>query len=263
MQTQTPLPPWSEYKPGDKNQLGETIKTIDIKTSRVVLYHVKEDNQLRWEYDMIKCRNSNEALGIAQALLTAAESQLPKNKISAVRILVETGLGTALNSDEEIPTCDFFKEAQLFMDSTLSELAHLHYVATAMICTACLSIPAILFYIIIGKNDIYYILVSAFFGGCGALVSLLQRFSTIPLPKYSTWRFIFVRALSRILIGAIFGALLVLFHKAGLILSVLGLNSFIIYSLAFISGVSERMVPELINDLQEQLIIANKKKTSE
>lgn len=259
MPTKPMSPPWSKYKPGDKNQVGETIRLILNKTNQAIIYYVKEDNSVRWEYDREKCINANEAISISQALTTEVGSQLPESKKLAAYTLIDHALGVALNSKEEFPICEYFKETRLPIDSTLSERVHLQYIAIAMASTILLSVPAFLFFLFIGKNDIYYIFVSAFFGGCGALVSLLQRFSLIPLPKYTTWRFNFVRALSRILLGAIFGALLVIFHKAGLVLSILGVNSFVIYSLAFISGVSERMVPELISDLQDHLIFTSKK----
>ena len=59
---------------------------------------------------------------------------------------------------------------------------------------------------------------------------------------------------TRILIGAIFGSLLILMQQSGVVLTFIGSNLLLLYAFSFGSGLSERYVPDLIRNLQKQTL---------
>jgi len=251
--------PWAKYKPGNKDNYGRIITSIYTLTGQSVVYEAEGD-EISWEFEVGKCPNADRAVGLAQALVTRVESQLPKRKQHAGKTLTYGALGLAIDSEKGADIGTFFREAEQYIESVLNESLHLRFVGTAIVFTLISACPAVLYSYFFGKDDTQQVLVAAALGACGALVSLLQRFSSIPIPRYSSWRFLVVRSVSRIMIGLIFAALFILFHRAGLILNLISGNESLLYSFAFISGLSERFIPELINQLEGSVRVeANKK----
>ena len=60
---------------------------------------------------------------------------------------------------------------------------------------------------------------------------------------------------ARIFFGGMFGATLVLFQKAKLLLTIAEGNFYAIGSFALVAGFSERLIPELISSLETHLSI--------
>ncbi|MGD1046838.1 MAG: hypothetical protein ABR936_16140 [Bacteroidota bacterium] len=245
-------PSWINYKPGDKNSIGEIIKSIYNLTSTNVIYTVEPDDSIHWELDVDLCPNNNNVISSYQILFSRAKSVLPKRKTKIAHNMLIAGLIKGLESDKLTPEINYFKEAELFIDNMQNESVHFRYVATALLITILSIIPAISYYYFFGSTHIYNILVGCFFGSIGAFVSILQRFQTIHILKYSSWRYIVLRAISRILIGTIFGALFIIVQKAGIVLNIINANDFLIYAFSFMSGLSERYFPELMQSIQTQ-----------
>ena len=119
------------------------------------------------------------------------------------------------------------------------------------------SLPPMYYLNQFGKDHIYQILVCTSFGSLGALLSVLQRFQSIYIPKYSSWRYIGLRSLTRILLGAIFGGLFIVMQKAGIILNLISSNVFLLYLFSFLSGFSERFIPDLIDKMQNKVDVVS------
>lgn len=254
MDPKTSRAPWADYKPSQKDNYGRTITTIYNLTEHSVVY-LAEGDEISWDFNPRKCPNADRAVGIAQALVTRINSQLPKKKRYAGNALTYGALGLAMDSIKGADIRSFFEEAEQYIEAILNESLHLRFVGAAIIFSLFSAFPAVFYSLLIGKDNTQQILIAMALGACGALVSVLQRFSAIPIPRYSSWRFIVVRSFSRIMLGSIFAALFILFHRAGLILNLVSGNSSLLFSFAFISGLSERFIPELINQLEGKIQI--------
>ena len=251
-QHSTPQPHWIAYKAGGKNSIGEDIDFIYTQGEAFTVYTIGPKKDLRWEINPRLCPNHIRATNLYKSLHTRARSILPKRKEKIVDALLISDLIDALLNHDVLPDDKLFCEAILYINTTQNDLTHFRYVATALICTGFFAIPSVAYLYSFGKNPIYQILVGASLGSCGAFVSVLQRFQNVNIPKYSSWRFTILRALSRILIGVIFGGLFVVFNKSGAILNMVNTNTFLLYSFAFISGLSERYFPDLVRNINDQ-----------
>lgn len=91
-------------------------------------------------------------------------------------------------------------------------------------------------------------------GATGAVMSVVQRFQTIPIERYTSKLFTVIGGSSRVIYGAGFGALFLLFLKAGLILQIAADRSYLLAAAALLAGFSERAMPELLEALDRQLL---------
>jgi hypothetical protein len=83
-------------------------------------------------------------------------------------------------------------------------------------------------------------------GALGALASVLQRIGTLEFYSYHSLWFYFISGTARAVLGYIFGLVLYFLVKADILFSVAKTNVWYILVLAFLAGINERFVPELI-----------------
>lgn len=247
------VPPWLGYKPGESAKDGEIIKTIYIKNIRLCVYKTV-DGDINWENNIDLCPNEENAQYMFNTFNAREKDFKNKDKKKQFRALLLSEFISALSSNKPIDENAMFVETKDFLNIYHSDIGHFRYVITALIVTFVTIIPPLYYRKTFTDNDeVYLILVGIFFGSVGAFVSLLQRYNTVVIPKYSTWRFISIRAVTRIVIGSIFGGIFIILNLSGIILNIVNSNHFLLYSFAFISGFSERFFPELINKSIDQI----------
>lgn len=95
---------------------------------------------------------------------------------------------------------------------------------------------------------------SAAAGALGAALSVSQRFRSIPIDRFASRRFTVTGGVSRVVFGALFGVVFLMFQKSGLILAAIESNSFAISTAALVAGFSERLIPELIGTVESKLL---------
>ncbi len=241
------IPNWMNYKSGDKNIQGEVIDFVYSQSLAFCIYSVKDMEGMRWELTFELCPNYQKAEALYGINFTRATSLLSKKRKKEFMILLVSDMTEALSFNKVVPVETLFSESTQYLDAFQRDQAHFCYVFSALIFTILSVLPATIYLYSFGKDSIYNILVGLFFGSCGAFVSILQRFQSIKIPRYSTWQNTILSSISRILIGSIFGSLFVISNKSGVVLNIVNTNSFLMYSFAFISGFSERFFPELMD----------------
>jgi hypothetical protein len=174
-------------------------------------------------------------------------------------VMVGASLARALETTNAKDDEDFFVRAREFITVRQREILQIRYFATAVvsviITTAALGLAA---YLIPVARDF---LIASLIGGVGGLISVSQRFRSIQVEPYTSRLFTQIGGGSRICFACIFGALFLLFQKAGILLSVATGQPFLMVAGAFVAGFSERAIPELLEQFERQ--IASRKKTSE
>jgi hypothetical protein len=241
---------WLTYIAGGLNSKGLKISRILCCNDNFIIYLSEKSTSFIVEYSA-SLSHASECVAIARKFELHARSVLPSSKYKAAEKIIVISLSAALSSDKEEDKEIYFSEANLFIESILMELSHFKYVGSAFLVTILMIFPPLMYFHFNGKCDVYQILVGASLGAVGSWLSVIQRFHSVTVPRYSTWRYTFLRATSRIAIGYIFGAAFMLFQKAGIVLNLLNTNTFLIYSLAFASGLSERLIPDLVSQIEK------------
>jgi hypothetical protein len=83
-------------------------------------------------------------------------------------------------------------------------------------------------------------------GTLGAFASVLQRIGTFEFNSYHSRWFYLISGTARAVLGYVFGLVLYFLVKADILFSVAKTNVWYILVLAFLAGINERFVPELI-----------------
>jgi hypothetical protein len=249
---QSPKMPWLAYKVGDKNRDGSIITFIVVKDPDLAIYFVKGEDSFVFEYVISKYPHAPEAFAISKALNSRVSVSIPKRQRHIAYSLIASAFFVALTSGGLVKENNYFADVEQFIDNKSNESIHLKYVFAAIAFAILSVIPPLLYFQYYGKTLIYHILVGGSFGACGSLVSLLTRFREVVIPKYSSWIHTSLNGFTRILIGTIFGAMLILMQQSGVVLTFIGTNQLLLYMFAFGSGLSERYVPDLIQNLQKR-----------
>lgn len=258
-------PTWLKYRTGQKNKNDYKILHIYSIANAYIIYEVETDNierkyfflkrketRVATESEADECPNYVAARSCFNSMMGRAKYLLPPRKLVIAQNILVGCMAEAFGSDKQQDISGFFKEGETYIENFLEESAQFHYITMSIIFTLLTVLPAFICHSIWGKNNFYYASMGAFAGSIGALVSILQRFDKITIQKYSSWRFLVVRSVSRIIIGTVFGGFFVLFQKSGLVLNILSTNAYLLYCFAFISGFSERYFPELISKFENQ-----------
>ena len=96
------------------------------------------------------------------------------------------------------------------------------------------------------------VLLGALAGALGATVSVAQRGKLLAVDTEAPEALVRLQAGSRAYLGAVFGAFLVVAVKADIVMGVAD-NSFALVVMAAAAGFSERLVPDLIRNLESTL----------
>jgi hypothetical protein len=240
------VPSWFEYLPGGENSRKQRISSITSCSRFAIIYHI--ENKLTFTIESLSnIQYSERYITQARALETRANLLLTENQFKYAETLITQSLACALDSGDEKPNDHYFDESELYIESALNENSHFMYLIAAIILTATSFVSPIVFIFLSHNRFLLNMLLGGSFGSLGALVSIIQRFPSIPLPKYATERSILLKSSSRITIGYTFGFIFVIMNAAGLVLSSITVNTAVLCAFSFIVGLSERAFPEIVN----------------
>lgn len=255
---------WLNYKVGGQDSGNLKIIEIIHLTQRGAIYLTPGDTRLgerlSWDEEENIGAHWNRATADAIALLTQVRLTID-DPIVRGRAIVMIGisLARALETTDANANEDFFVRAREFVTARQREILQIRYFATAVVTfivtTIVLGLAA---YLIPVARDF---LIAALVAGVGGIISVSQRFRSVQVEPYTSRLFTQIGGGSRICFACIFGAIFLLFQKAGIVLSVAAGQPFLMMAGAFVAGFSERAIPELLEQFERQ--IASRKKNSE
>jgi hypothetical protein len=260
-QPDTASPPrWLAYKKGGKDAGDLDIEVVIHKSLRGAIYLAKAED-LRWdEADNLGqhwYRSTAEVIN----LLTPVKSTI-RNKIDRERAIkmLAAGLARALEEKAADPDEDYMLEARNFIRARELEILRLWYFVAAFV-TVTVTIIVLTLITRGVVSPLREFLIAAIWGGAGAMISVSTRFRSIDMEQYSSRRFTFVGGTSRILFGFVFGAVFLLFHKGGILLSVATGQPFLLWAAALVAGFSERAIPEVLAQVEHQIATSKNSET--
>lgn len=148
--------------------------------------------------------------------------------------------------------------AQAFVQARNEEISRTWFLeASSICCILILIIALIIIYCLkhgLLNSDIkFQLAISGSAGALGALLSVFQRLTKIPLDPTAGRKLHYYEGSARILTGVVAGWVSQLAVKLGLVLTILADKGWpAIFIVGFIAGISERFLPSLIKQVETQ-----------
>jgi hypothetical protein len=244
-------PDWVRYTVGAKDVHGARIKDV-LHLSEACAVYITEDDSLAWHADDELCTDPASSAAEANELLTELKAAISTKSIVRRGIRILGGeLARAFFQRGTNPTFDFFQRGREFIEARRRESLHIKYVVAAFLTTLLLASICVLVGRIAVVGREFYL--AAVLGAGGSFVSVAHRFRTIPIERFSSGSYTAIAGVSRAILGALFGSLLVLFQKAGLLLAVAADHVYLLYAAAFVAGFSERLIPDVLERLEKSV----------
>jgi len=254
---QSKQPRWMAYKSGDLDVGKREIKEIIHQSLKGAIYLTAGDN-LTWDEEENMGKHWHRATAEAINLLTPAKMTIkdPLERNRALKMLA-AGLTRALQATTPDPDEDFLASAREFILARRQEILQIRYFAAAVVMVVmAVTLLGLLITMVFNddKSNVHQFLIVALLGSVGAIISVLQRFHSIPVELYTSRTFITINGCSRIFLGATFGVVFLLLHKADMLLQVAEGRPFLLYGAALVAGFSERAIPEVLARFERQIV---------
>ncbi|GAB2197725.1 hypothetical protein [Sessilibacter sp. MAH4] len=226
---------WSFIKEIDKR------KIIHAGTD----YYLYENNE-RLLSICSKQKNINLDKAYLEALYLSQQAKysLKFEQLSCANDLISRDLARFDASESDIS----FNKSRSYIEKQIQESARVRYLIISMASALVICIITILAYYNISNISemVRQMLLCSIAGITGAVVSILQRNEEIrPEPFSSNLLFVF-QGITRILLGVIFGSMVAICAKANIALGLASDNIYAIFVIAFLAGINERFIPDLI-----------------
>lgn len=243
-----------QYKIGDQGASGQKITTILGQSSLAVVY-TTDDDHLRWEYfanDEIVPNWLLPSLTTFDSLMGKIKQVLPKQYKKDAFSELGKDLFAALNIIDEKDFYDTFKSLKHDILLKAIEPLRIRYIMSAVITTIVI-IGILIPLAFIFKDyhqDAFICCTIPVFGSLGAVLSIMQRSTTLELDPLSSKKYVSLQGAIRAILGLLCGIFLLIVIKANLLLGTFASNNYVIAVFATIAGFSERFVPDLVNKFE-------------
>ncbi len=209
------------------------------------IYRMKDD-RIQWTHNKLTdpLRKAVEEFGALQSLARSTLSSSQRNSIST---LLASSLSSAFRNKEISETTDYFDKARKFVHSQIENSLKIQIFYVSLFTTLAMQILLLIGYLIFNNGLMYFAGASA--GVFGVMVSSLQRNNKTKMDPYSSQIGLYSEGISRIFIGVIFGIFIIFCAKSELALAPFKDDIYALVCFAFISGFSERFVPDLMSSV--------------
>jgi len=226
-----------KYKDEIKSTIatGQEFSIYRTKNDTVQWYHRKLPDYL------------NKAVEEFESLQSLSNFVLPKSYRPAISRMLGSSLSVAFRKGKDEDVSSTFNDAKKFILSQTESYLRIKLFIANLISTVAFLLLLIALFLLSNINSVY--LFGAGAGILGAMVSALQRNNKISIDPYGSILGLYSESISRLLVGIIFGLFVVVCAKSELALAPFKENIYAIICFSFISGFTERFVPDLMSTM--------------
>jgi len=242
---------WQNIKLNDSDPSGRTIVEI-ISMSQFYLIYFDEKYNLNCAIfieEKIQLKLFVEFDKLQQKIQRTLSGEDQKQSLRALGVAFGHGLSQSGTKD----VCCCFADIAEFIETKCREKLQKYYISSTFLCCLLFIFIMVLFSSIGTESDIWLTnLKSATFGAVGAMISVLQRFKKMQISTYASPSYIVFEGFSRIMLGTFFGVILMLAVKGEILFATYSNNYSALSLFAIIAGLSERLIPEFIETIENR-----------
>ncbi|MEZ9182033.1 hypothetical protein AB4129_19060 [Vibrio cyclitrophicus] len=225
-----------------------------IASSKNYVVYIDPDGALNWDIsNNLSSEKTSEAILKCNSLMNLASLIKDKKKKDLAYRQLGAGLGYCLRSEDQNTDYDLdraFASAALFIESAQISSMKIKFLMTILFISTILTAALATLH---SYFPDYSLQLSCIFSALvGSFVSVLQRSNSLPIDPFSSQTSLVVESTSRILVGVCFGAFIIFLSKSELALAPFKEQFYALAVFSFISGFSERFVPDLVTNISKE-----------
>lgn len=240
-----------KYKVGDVGPAGVKIAHIHGESNSILVYE-DSDGRILYFVDADELSNAQaEAVRYFDNLTQQVFDILPKSYWKRWQQVIGPALFQSLQARDVEKSRAAYEEPQRLVVDKCTTYRRVHYWLSALIASVSLGVVLLAFYWwypIVSQR--FYALCTVF-GIAGALTSVMQRAGAVEVGDREDRAGLWIRGTSRVVVGGLFAAFFVVASKANLVLGIATSGPWVFLAFSFLSGISERFVPELISQVEK------------
>jgi hypothetical protein len=243
---------------GKKCSSGQVISEILGQSARATIYTTK-DGHLRWEFhenNGVVPEELLPAVNEFDSLMLEIKELVTKQRQKEAFVRLGKSLFAALNSTNNDDKLVYYKSIKSFIYRVAQQNVRIIYVSFCIGVTALVVGLAFVSNWLLVVEGIDVFIYAGMFGGIGACISVMQRANNIEIDLTLSKKGLCLQGVVRILLGVLFGIFFTMACKGNLVLGTFKEQTIVLYVFAVISGVSERFIPQLIEQLEAKGISA-------
>lgn len=243
-----PTPPYN-YKVGDKTSSGETIAFIYGQSPDVIVFE-DTNKKLQWSVRPDQLSPTQKAVQRTFDRLDAKRNLwIPDGERSDAREEMRSALFLALSEEDVNKALDHLQGVSAHIDTELLSQAKILYLRAGFSAALCACVVGGILWGIAYNNDIALLSLFALAtigGAFGSWTSVLQRTPSLAVAPFEVPSWIRFQSFYRIVVGVTFGLVALILLKTNFLAPSFLENTWQFFLLAFVSGFSERFIPELL-----------------
>jgi hypothetical protein len=223
----------------------DELKSIVSSGPLFTIYRLKDD-LIQWNHSSLPetLRKPVEDFNALQSLATTV---LPKSQRKSVSRLLSASLSSAFRHEKVSDDIDLFEKPRKFINSQIESYLKIQIFYVSLFTTIIMQVSLLCGYLYLESGLMYFAGASA--GIFGVMVSSLQRNNKTAIDPYTSPLGLYSEGISRIFIGVIFGLFIIFCANSELALAPFKEDIYALVCFAFISGFSERFVPDLMTSV--------------
>jgi hypothetical protein len=186
-----------------------------------------------------------------QHIARASLQETDKNEVAS---LLGNELAAVFRATEDSDPSSFFVSSKEFITNRSEAILRSKYIRASVFSSflLLLLLAPVCYYLKITANDFWVIPLGGLGGVIGATISLIQRGGALTVNPFVPVSHVVFQGLVRVLLGVIFGALLVVASQANITLGIISNNIWSLFIFSVVAGFSERLVPDILERIATQ-----------
>lgn len=246
--------PFDNYKVGAQDASNETIAEIIALSDDLVVYLVK-DGALK--IDTPHAAPPAQHLPILReydAIHTLIRRSIPRRHVVEFKKELGSAVFTALSNVGTVDPTDHFADVKNNVIERSRDFARYYYVGYGLFAGLVILAAFTFLYDLLnsGIQSLPSLGLGIVGGAIGAMASIVLRSSKLDVAPFAHWQLEALQGAVRILLGAIFGFILVAAVRGDIVLSFLDGKPFGLLIFSILAGFSEKYVPEILAGMERR-----------
>lgn len=177
-----------------------------------------------------------------------------------VTSILGSDLVSAFRSSKDTDTSLYFFSSKEFITNRSEALLRSKYIRSSVLSSfvLLLVLAPTAYYLKVNSINAWIIILGCIGGIVGATISIIQRGVSLTVNPFVPISHVVFQGVVRMVLGIVFGGLLIVASKANITLGILGDNIWSLFIFSVVAGFSERFIPDILDRIATETSVQTK-----